>query len=73
MKVTCVRLVSDPDTALACAYREPWIGPHPLCEVMVAQMCADFDSAVARGDLDAHGYATKDRVAVQRRKEEIVW
>jgi len=57
-----------PDTAfdisLTCAFGEPWMGPHPLCEAEVERLCAAFDAAVGAGAYDREGYTPAERRAV---------
>jgi hypothetical protein len=28
-----------PDGQIACAYGEPWLGPHPICRQKTAEAC----------------------------------
>lgn len=55
------------DGALACAFGEPCLGPHPLCEAETARSCAEFDRLVAAGVYDAEGYTPLERAAQSRR------
>jgi hypothetical protein len=41
---------------LVCAFGEPWMGAHPLCEAEADRMCALFDASVAAGEYDARGH-----------------
>lgn len=49
------------DGGLACAFGEPWMGPHPLCEAEVDRSIREFHAAVARGEYDAEGYTPAER------------
>ncbi len=37
---------------LACAFGEPWMGPHPLCEDETDRACRQFDADVVTGKYD---------------------
>jgi hypothetical protein len=56
------------ESSLTCAFSEPWMGEHPLCEAEVERACAAFDAAVARGEYDAHGYTPNERKAQEKRR-----
>lgn len=58
------------DGALACAFGEPWLGPHPLCEAETERACLAFDADVAAGKYDAEGYTPAERAASDRRLRE---
>ena len=49
------------DAGLVCAFGEPWIGPHPLCEAETGRACAAFDAGVQAGRWDAQGYTPAER------------
>lgn len=58
---------------LLCAFGqtgEDWRGPHHCaeCAAEVGRACREFETAVARGDLDAQGYTPAERRAQQRRR-----
>lgn len=55
------------DGALACAFGEPLMGPHPLCDAETERACRDFGAAVAAGTYDAEGYTPLERAAQTRR------
>lgn len=55
------------DPALVCAFGEPWLGAHPLCEQEGDRLCRLFEAAVGRGEFDAHGYTPNERKAQARR------
>ncbi len=52
---------------LACAFGEPWLGPHPLCEAETDRACRQFDAEVIAGKYDAEGYTPFERAAQTRR------
>lgn len=52
-----------PDESLVCAFGEPWMGPHPLCEAHTLAACQQFDEAVKAGIYDAQGYTPNERRA----------
>lgn len=54
------------ESSLTCAFGEPWMGPHPLCEAEVDRACTRFAEAVARGDYDAEGYTPQERKRLSR-------
>ena len=56
--------------ALACAFGEPFAGPHHLCEAESERLCAIFAADVAAGKYDADGYSRLERAA-QRRREAL--
>ncbi len=58
--------------ALTCAFSEPWMGPHPLCEAETDRACQQFAEAVARGEFDAQGYTPNERKAQAKRRIETV-
>lgn len=58
---------TTPDGALACAFGEPWLGPHPLCEAETERACQQFDVAVAAGTYDEQGFTPLERAAQSRR------
>lgn len=58
------------DGALACAFGEPWMGSHPLCEAETERACRQFDAEVAAGKYDAEGYTPFERAAQRRRLQE---
>jgi hypothetical protein len=53
---------------LTCAFGEPWIGPHPLCQAQLTRDCAAFAAAVTRGEYDARGYTPNERKALTRKQ-----
>lgn len=55
------------DGGLACAFGEPWLGPHPLCDAETDRACRAFDADVAAGKYDEQGYTPLERAAQQRR------
>lgn len=55
------------DTGLTCAFGEPWMGEHPLCDAETARACERFAEAVARGEFDADGYTPNERRAQAKR------
>ena len=52
---------------LVCAFGEPWMGPHPLCEAETDRKCARFEAAVLAGTYDAQGYTPNERKAMARK------
>jgi hypothetical protein len=68
--MTCnvIRLVPMGSTDLCCVYREPWMGPHPLCDVAATAMCRAFADAVAQGVYNAQGYTPREWKAKQRKE-----
>lgn len=55
------------DGALACAFGEPWLGPHPICDAEGLAARERFDAAVASGEYDADGFTPLEGAAQQRR------
>ena len=55
-------------STLTCAFNEPWLGPHPLCEAETARGCRAFDEGVARGEFDSQGFTKAERRAQQKRR-----
>ena len=53
---------------LTCAFGEPWMGPHPLCDAETDRACAEFARLVAAGKYDADGYTPNERKAQQKQK-----
>lgn len=43
-------------TTLTCAYGEPWMGPHPLCDAAADDACRRFEEAVQQGIWTPQGY-----------------
>lgn len=60
-------LNTTPDGALACAFFEPWRGPHPRCDAHSRALRARFEADVAVGVYDTDGYTPSDRAAQTRR------
>lgn len=56
------------DGGLVCAFGEPWMGPHPLCDADTERGCVEFTRLVAAGVYDAQGYTPNERKAQQKRK-----
>ena len=55
-----------------CAFGEPWLGEHPLCATETERLCAEFDAAVARGELDEDGCRTEhERQAHRARLQRL--
>ncbi len=52
---------------LTCAFSEPWMGLHPLCDAHGAEMVKQFEAAVLAGTYDADGYTPNERKAQQKR------
>lgn len=59
------------DPGLTCAFGEPWMGEHPLCDAETARQCAQFAEAVARGAFDANGYTQNERKAQAKRLTKV--
>lgn len=57
----------EPDDGLICAFGEPWMGPHPLCEAETERACQQFAEAVRAGKYDVEGYTPAERKAKNRR------
>lgn len=53
---------------LICSFGEPWLGPHPKCAAEVDRLCAEFDEAVTRGEMDEDGCKTDAERARQVRR-----
>lgn len=51
---------------LTCAFGEPWMGPHPLCEAHARDMEAEFWKDVAAGKYDPQGYTPNERKAQRK-------
>ena len=58
------------DAGLTCAFGEPWMGLHPLCEARSNEMCRQFAEAVRSGQFAAEGYTPNERKAQARRALE---
>ena len=58
------------DGQLACAFGEPWDGPHPLCDAEADRLEAVFADGVAAGRWDADGYTSAERRAQARHRRE---
>lgn len=65
-QLTLLRL--DPEVGLTCAYGEPWLGEHPLCDQEVVRACARFDAAVDAGIYDVEGYRPSERAALAKKR-----
>ena len=58
---------SKPTQPLTCAYGEPWIGKHPLCEAAAVRLMRQCALDIKAGKYDAEGYSRKERRAqIQR-------
>lgn len=55
------------DGALACAFCEPWRGPHPRCAAHSRVLCARFEADVTAGRYNTDGYTPQERAAQTRR------
>ena len=58
------------DAGLTCAFGEPWMGLHPLCEARSNDICRQFAEAVRSGQFDAAGYTPNECTAQARRARE---
>ena len=52
---------------LTCAYGEPWVGPHPLCDAAALRLIRQCARDIRAGKYDAEGYSRKERRAQIRR------
>jgi hypothetical protein len=50
---------------LACAFGEPWLGPHPLCRAEVARVCGVPIEDVPLNDL-SHLRPTESRAEAEQ-------
>jgi hypothetical protein len=51
------------DGQFACAFSEPWLGPHPLCRAETARVCGVPIADVPVPDFSAYAPVTPRRVS----------
>ena len=56
-------------SGLTCAFGEPWMGEHPLCDAEGKRLCAEFDAAVGSGEYDARGYTANERALMAKKRK----
>ena len=52
---------------LTCAYGEPWVGPHPLCDAAALRLIRQCAREIKAGKYDEEGYTKKERRAQLKR------
>ena len=55
---------------LTCAYGEPWMGKHPLCEAAALRLMKQCARDIKAGKYDAEGYTRNERRAQFKRQAE---
>jgi len=54
-------------SGLTCAFGEPWIGAHPLCDAHGRELAGQFHAlVVVAGHFDTEGYTAAERKKARR-------
>lgn len=56
---------------VTCAFGEPILGEHPLCDAYFHRITEQYIADVAAGKYDAEGYTPKERRAQQKKAKRV--